>query len=139
MKYNKKMFLEYASAFDYTEDFHYSAEQSGKPITWEQAKKQNDEYMKSMENWSLKDFQKHFDFRKFDIDENEQANDNYKEKMKTFEVIVSKRVRFKTTVKAENEEQAKDIAKSNDSNLDYEDITHNYEELWLDDIYEDEE
>ena len=58
--------------------------------------------------------------------------------MKTFEVIVSKRVRFKTTVKAENEEQAKDIAKSNDSNLDYEDITHNYEELWLDDIYEDE-
>ena len=27
--------------------------------------------------------------------------------MKTFEVIVSKRVRFKTTVKAENEEQAK--------------------------------
>ena len=49
MKYNKKMFLEYASAFDYTEDFHYSAEQSGKPITWEQAKKQNDEYMKSME------------------------------------------------------------------------------------------
>ena len=82
MKYNKKMFLEYASAFDYTQDFHYSAEQSGKPITWEQAKKQNDEYMKSMENWSLKDFQKHFDFRKFDIDENEQANDNYKEKMK---------------------------------------------------------
>ena len=59
--------------------------------------------------------------------------------MKTFEVIVSKRVRFKTTVKAENEEQAKDIAKSNDSNLDYEDITHNYEELWLYDIYEDEE
>ena len=53
------MFLEYASAFDYTEDFHYSAEQSGKPITWEQAKKQNDEYMKSMENWSLKDFQEH--------------------------------------------------------------------------------
>jgi len=48
-------------------------------------------------------------------------------------------VRFKTSVKAENEEQAKDIAKSNDSNLDYEDITHNYEELWLDDIYEDEE
>ena len=39
MKYNKKMFLEYASAFDYTEDFHYSAEQSGRPITWEQAKK----------------------------------------------------------------------------------------------------
>ena len=75
MKYNKKMFLEYASAFDYTEDFHYSAEQSGKPITWEQAKKQNDEYMKSMENWSLKDFQEHFDFRKFDIDENEQASE----------------------------------------------------------------
>ena len=75
MKYNKKMFLEYASAFDYTEDFHYSAEQSGKPITWEQAKKQNDEYMKSMENWSLKDFQEHFNFRKFDIDENEQASE----------------------------------------------------------------
>ena len=75
MKYNKKMFLEYASAFDYTEDFHYSAEQSGKPITWEQAKKQNDEYMKSMENWSLKEFQEHFDFRKFDIDENEQASE----------------------------------------------------------------
>ena len=78
MKYNKKMFLEYASAFDYTEDFHYSAEQSGKPITWEQAKKQNDEFMKSMENWSLKDFQKHFDFRKFDIDENEQATSEQK-------------------------------------------------------------
>ena len=75
MKYNKKLFLEYASAFDYTEDFHYSAEQNGKPITWEQAEKQNDEYMKSMENWSLKDFQEHFEFRKFDIDENEQASE----------------------------------------------------------------
>ena len=42
--------------------------------------------------------------------------------MKTFEVIVSKRVRFKTIVKAENEEQGKAIAQSNDSNLDYEDI-----------------
>ena len=59
--------------------------------------------------------------------------------MKTFEVIVSKRVRFKTIVKAKNEEQAKNIAQSNDSNLDYEDITHSNEELWVDDIYEDEE
>ena len=33
------------------------------------------EYMKSMENWSLKYFQEHFDFRKFDIDENEQASE----------------------------------------------------------------
>ena len=74
-KYNKKMFLEYASAFDYTEDFHYSAEQNGKPITWEQAEKENDEYMKSMENWSLKDFQEHFEFRKFDIEEEEQASE----------------------------------------------------------------
>ena len=82
MKYNKKMFLEYASAFDYTEDFHYSAEQNGKPITWEQAEKENDEYMKSMENWSLKDFQEHFEFRKFDIDENEQANKQRGHKMK---------------------------------------------------------
>ena len=58
--------------------------------------------------------------------------------MKTFEVIVSKRVRFKTIVKAENEEQGKALAQSNDSNLDYEDITHDYEGLWIDDIYEEE-
>ena len=76
MKYNKKMFLEYASAFDYTEDFYYNAKENhGKSITWEQAIKENDEFMKSMENWSLKDFQEHFDFRKFDIDENEQASE----------------------------------------------------------------
>jgi len=66
-KYDKKMFLEYASAFDYTEDFHYSAQESGKPITWAQAQEENKKYMKSMEDWSIKQFQKHFDFRKFDV------------------------------------------------------------------------
>jgi hypothetical protein len=75
MKYNKKMFLDYASAFDYTEDFHYNAKENGKPITWEQAIKENDEFMKSMNCWSLKDFQEWFDFRKFEIDENEQASE----------------------------------------------------------------
>ena len=45
MKYDKKMFLEYASAFDYTEDFHYNAQESGKPITWAQAEEENKEYM----------------------------------------------------------------------------------------------
>ena len=70
MKYNKKMFLDYASAFDYTEDFYNNAEENhGKPITWEQAIKENDEFMKSMNCWSLKDFQKWFDFRKFEIEE----------------------------------------------------------------------
>ena len=64
---NKKMFLDYASAFDYTEDFHYNAKENGKPITWEQAIKENDEFMKSMNCWSLKDFQEWFDFRKFEI------------------------------------------------------------------------
>ena len=59
--------------------------------------------------------------------------------MKTFEVIVSKRVRLKTTVKAEDEEQAKAIAQSDKNNLDYEDITHDYEGLWLDDIEEVED
>ena len=34
--------------------------------------------------------------------------------------------------------QGKAIAQSNDSNLDYEDITHDYEGLWIDDIYEEE-
>ncbi len=73
-KYNKEMFLEYASAFDYTEDFYNNAKENhGKPITWEQAIKENDEFMKSMNCWSLKDFQEWFDFRKFEIDENEQA------------------------------------------------------------------
>ena len=48
------MFLEYASAFDYTEDFHYNA-------------KENDEFMKSMNYWTLKDFQEWFNFRKFEI------------------------------------------------------------------------
>jgi|TARA_R110000782_G_scaffold228845_1_gene315307 hypothetical protein len=67
MKYDKKMFLEYASAFDYTEDFHYNAQESGKPITWAQAEEENKEYMKSMEEWSIKQFQEHFDFRKFDV------------------------------------------------------------------------
>ncbi len=37
--------------------------------------------------------------------------------MKTFEVIVSKRVRFKTIVKAENEELGKANAQSNDRNF----------------------
>ena len=70
MKYNKKMFLDYASAFDYTEDFYNNAEENhGKPITWEQAIKENNEFMKSMNCWSLKDFQKWFDFRKFEIEE----------------------------------------------------------------------
>ena len=59
--------------------------------------------------------------------------------MKTFEVIVSKRVRLKTTVKAEDEAQAKAIAQSDKNNLDYEDITHDYEGLWLDDIEEVED
>ena len=68
MKYNKKMFLDYASAFDYTEDFYNNAKENhGKPITWKQAIKENDEFMKSMNCWSLKDFQEWFDFRKFDV------------------------------------------------------------------------
>ena len=37
--------------------------------------KKNDEFMKSMNCWSLKDFQEWFDFRKFEIDENEQASE----------------------------------------------------------------
>ena len=65
------MFLDYASAFDYTEDFYNNAKENhGKSITWEQAIKENDEFMKSMNCWSLKDFQEWFDFRKFEIDEN---------------------------------------------------------------------
>ena len=46
--------------------------------------KQNDEYMKSMENWSLKDFQKWFDFRKFEIEE------NMKDKTKDLQDIYNK-------------------------------------------------
>ena len=58
--------------------------------------------------------------------------------MKTFEVIVSKRVRFKTTVKAENEEQAKDIAQDgfDKDELDYEELQAQ-DGLWIDDIYEE--
>jgi len=64
-KYNKKDFLSYASAFDYTEDFHYNAEENGKPITRKQAIKENDKFMKSMNSWNLKDFHNHFGFSHF--------------------------------------------------------------------------
>jgi len=67
MKYDKKMFLEYASAFDYTEDFYNNAIDTSNPITWKQAEEENKKYMKSMEDWSIKQFQEHFDFRKFDV------------------------------------------------------------------------
>ena len=72
MKYNKKMFLDYASAFDYTEDFHYNAKENGKPITWEQAIKENDEFMKSMNCWNLKQFHNFYDFTHYDWESGKQ-------------------------------------------------------------------
>tara|TARA_R110000824_G_scaffold343608_1_gene530231 strand:+ start:280 stop:459 length:180 start_codon:yes stop_codon:yes gene_type:complete len=58
--------------------------------------------------------------------------------MKTFNVIASKRIRLETTIKAENEEQAKNMVDTS-NNLDWEDITHDPEGLWIDSIYEKDE
>ena len=58
--------------------------------------------------------------------------------MKTFKVIVSRRDRWSVLVKAENEEQAKDIAQDgfDKDKLDYEELQAQ-DSLWIDDIYEE--
>jgi len=58
--------------------------------------------------------------------------------MKKFRVIVSRRDRFSVLVEAENEEQAKIIAQSDSNKLNYEELQAQ-DDLWVDDIYEDED
>ena len=55
--------------------------------------------------------------------------------MKTFEIIVSNRNRFKTKIEANTEKEAKEIAQTS-KGLDWEDITHDSNEVWIDNIDE---
>ena len=59
--------------------------------------------------------------------------------MATFKVIVSRRDSWSVLVEAENEEQAKDIAKEgfDKDELDYEELQAQ-DGLFIDDIYEEE-
>ena len=56
-KYNKKMFLDYASAFDYY-----------------------DKMKKEMQSWSLKQFHNFYDFTHYDWESGKQLKPNEREK-----------------------------------------------------------
>jgi hypothetical protein len=64
VKYNKADFLDYASAFDYSEDFLYqSQDDNGEPtITLDQAIDMDIQYHKDMKKWKLKEWYSHFGF-----------------------------------------------------------------------------
>jgi|TARA_R100001530_G_scaffold25512_1_gene20586 hypothetical protein len=63
-KYTKKMFLEYASAFDYSEDIN-----SGHISNY----KSDEELKKDMEdNWKLKDFHSMYGFTHYDWESGKQ-------------------------------------------------------------------
>ena len=64
VKYTKADFLNYAEAFDYTEDFLYQSEdKNGKPtIKHQEAIEKNKQEHKAMKKWKLTDFHNHFGF-----------------------------------------------------------------------------
>ena len=65
-KYTIKDFLSYAEAFDYTEDIFRASEHNGRPISWEMAEKENEEFFEEMKKWKLKQFHDWFGFSHFD-------------------------------------------------------------------------
>ncbi len=62
-KYTKKMFLDYASAFDYSED----AENNNLG-----GYKSDEEIKEDMKSWSLRKFKEFYDFRNFDWESGKQ-------------------------------------------------------------------
>ena len=70
-KYTKKMFLDYASAFDYSEDIKDGC------IPY----KSDEELKKDMkDNWKLKDFHSMYGFTHKDWDSGQEIKPNRKEK-----------------------------------------------------------
>ena len=72
-KYNKKMFLDYASAFDYSED----AENNNLG-----GYKSDEEIKEDMKSWSLRKFQEFYDFTHYDWESGKQLKPNRKGKIK---------------------------------------------------------